>query len=125
MAAAPRRGQASFGFTLAAVLYSIALLVWVAAVPSTEGQTLLQYGGPGSLAVTVQPLLVSLVMWALLRRRCSTGSRVASTAGWMIGGMYLVWSALAGFSPAAGALPAALLLLIGVTLTPNPNSHPA
>lgn len=120
MAASLRRGRASFGLTLAAVVYSIALLVWVAAVPGVDGETLLEYGGAWSLAITAQPLLISLVMWALLRRRCITGSRAASTAAWAIGGLYLPWSIAAGFSLAAGAFPAALLLLIAVSLTPKP-----
>jgi hypothetical protein len=125
MDVAVRRGQASFGFTAAAVLYSLALLFWVAAIPSIEGQTLLEYGGPASLAITAQPLLISLGMWALLRRRCTTGSRLASTAAWVIGAMYLAWSVLGALSLAAGAFPAALLLLIAVTLTPKANSRVA
>ena len=120
MPALPRRGQASFGFTLAAVLYSVALLVWVVAVPGIGGQTLLEYGGPWSLAVTAQPLLLSLVMWTLLRRRCTTGSRTASIMAWTIAGAYLAWSVLGALSLAAGAFPAALLLLLAVTLTPRP-----
>jgi lysylphosphatidylglycerol synthetase-like protein (DUF2156 family) len=120
MDAAFWRGRASFGFTVAAVLYSLALLAWVVLVPSTEGETLLEYGGLWSLAITAQPLLVSLIMWRLLRNRCTTGSRAAATAAWTIGGMYLGWSVIGALSLAAGAFPAALLLLIAVTLTPDP-----
>jgi hypothetical protein len=114
-----RRGQLSFGFTVAAVLYSIALLVWVVAVPSTGGETLLEYGGAWSLAITAQPLLISLLMWALLRHRCTTGSGAASLAAWAIGLPYLAWSVAGALSLAAGAFPAAVLLLIAVTLAPQ------
>jgi hypothetical protein len=125
MDAAVPRGRASFGLTVAAVVYSLALVFWVVAIPSIEGQTLLEYGGPASLAITAQPLLISLGMWALLRRRCTTGSRLASTAAWAIGAMYLTWSVLGALSLAAGAFPAAVLLLIAATLTPKPNSRAA
>jgi|SRR5215216_1973668 len=118
--AALRRGQASFGFSVAAVAYSVALLVWVAAVPSIDGETLFEYGGPWSLAITVQPLLVSLLMWGLLRHRCTTGSQAASTAAWTVGGMYLGWSVIGALSLAGGAFPAAVLLLIAAVLSPRP-----
>jgi hypothetical protein len=120
MDVAVRRGQASFGFTAAAVIYSVALLFWVVAVPAVDGQTLLEYGGPLSLAITAQPLLVSLIMWALLRRRCTTGDRVATNAARAIAGTYLAWSVLGALSLAAGAFPAAVLLLVAATLTPSP-----
>lgn len=86
-------------------------------------RTLLEYGGPASLAITVQPLVVSLVLWALLRRRCTRGSRPAPRAVWAIAGAYLAWSVLGALSLAAGAFPAALLLLIAVTLTPGAGSR--
>jgi hypothetical protein len=120
MDATLRRGRVSFGLTAAAALYSLALLASAAAVPSVDGETLLEYGGPASLAITVQPLLVSLVMWALLRYGCTTGSRLASTAALAIAGIYLGWSVVAVVSLAAGAFPAAVLLLIAALVTPEP-----
>lgn len=114
------RGRAPFGLTLLAVGYGVALLVWVAAAPAFEGETLLEYGGPGSLAITAQPLVFSLLMWALLRRRCTTGSRVATVTAWALGTLFLVWSVLGALSLAAGAFPAAVLLLVAVALTPRP-----
>jgi len=123
MQAAVWRGRTSFGLTVAAVAYSFALLVWVVAAPAIDGETLLEYGGPWSLAITAQPLLFSLLMWALLRRRCTTGSQVATTAARTLGGFYLIWSVLGALSLAAGAFPAALLLLVAVALTPRPDSR--
>ena len=125
MQTAVRRGRAPFGLTMAAVAYGVALLVWVAAVPSVDGETLLEYGGPGSLAITAQPLLFSLLMWALLRRKCTTGSRVATAAAWPLGTLFLAWSVLGALSLAAGAFPAAILLLLAVGLTPRPASRAA
>jgi hypothetical protein len=120
---AVRRRRASFGLTLLAVAYSIGLLIWVAAVPAFDGETLLDYGGPGSLAITVQPLLFSLLMWGLLRRRTS-GSRVASATAGVLGTLYLIWSVLAVLTLAAGAFPAAVILLFAVWLTRVPTRGP-
>jgi hypothetical protein len=121
METAVRRGWAPFGLTLAAVVYSVGLLTWVVAVPSIDGETLLAYGGPWSLAVTAQPLFISLLMWALLRRRCTTGSRIATVCAWALGTLFLVWSVLGALSLAAGAFPAAMVLLFAVALTPRPD----
>jgi len=123
MDGAIRRGRAPFALTLAAVAYGVGLLVWVAAVPAVDGETLLEYGGPGSLAITAQPLLFSVVIWALLRRRCTTGSRAAAVAAWMLGTLFLVWSVIGALSLAAGAFPAAVLLLVAAALTPRPGSR--
>jgi len=122
-AVAWRGGRVPFGLTMAAVAYGVGLLVWVAAVPSIEGETLLEYGGAWSLAITAQPLLFGLLMWALLRRHCTTGSRVAIAAARALGGLFLAWSLLGALSLAAGAFPAAVLLLVAVALTPSPDSR--
>jgi hypothetical protein len=117
------RGRAAFGLTLLAVSYGVGLLMWVAAVPMIDGETLLQYGGAGSLAITAQPLVFSLVMWVLLRHRCTTGSGMATAAAWALGSLYLVWSVLGALTLAAGAFPAAVLLLWAVALTPGRDSR--
>lgn len=104
---------------MVALAYAIGLLAWVVAIPAVDGQTLLEYGGAGSVGITVQPLLISLVIWALLRRRCTTGSRTATIAAWTVGTLYLAWSVLGALSLAAGAFPAAILLLLAVAMTPR------
>jgi hypothetical protein len=125
MQTAIRRGRAPFGLTVAALTYSIALLLWVVAVPAVDGETLLEYGGSASLAITAQPLLFSLLLWGLLRRRCTTGSRVATVTAWTVGTLFLAWSMLGALSLAAGAFPAAVLLLVAVALTPPPAARTA
>jgi hypothetical protein len=115
------RGRAAFGLTVAAFAYSVGLLVWVTAAPAINGETLLEYGGPASLAITAQPLLLSFTIWALLRRRCTTGSRGATAAAWELAALFLAWSVLGALSLAAGAFPAAVLLLVAVALTPSPD----
>ena len=89
MHAVAQRGRAPFGLIIAAVAYSVALLIWVAAAPAVDDKTLLEYGGPGSLAITAQPLLLSLIIWALLRRRCTTGSRLATATAWTLAALFL------------------------------------
>ena len=113
----------AFVLNMAASLYGVALLVWVATVPSVEGETLLQYGGPESLAITAQPLLFSLVMWGLLHRRCSTGSRTATATACVLAPLYLAWSVVGALTLAAGAFPAAVLLMCALALTPTPASR--
>jgi hypothetical protein len=120
METAVRRGRAPFGLTVAALAYSVGLLVWVVALPAVDGETLLENGGPASLAITAQPLLFSLLIWAPLRRRCTTGSRVATATAWTLGTLFLAWSVLGALSLAAGAFPAAVLLLVAVALTRPP-----
>ena len=52
MEAAVRRGRTPFGLTMLAVAYSLGLLCWVIAIPIINGETLVQYGGPWSVAIT-------------------------------------------------------------------------
>jgi lysylphosphatidylglycerol synthetase-like protein (DUF2156 family) len=113
----------AFGLSVVAIVYSVALLAAITAIPADDGQTLLEYGGPWSLAIFAQPLLVSVLMWHLLRRRCHNGSRHATRAAWVIATIYLIYSVLGGFSIAAGGLPAALLLFLALATTPpgSPN----
>jgi hypothetical protein len=125
MSAEPERGRIALALTILAIAYGVGLVAWAASVSVVDGETLLQYGGPGSLMIVVQPLLLSLLMWALLRHRHTTGSSVAIAAAWVVGALYLVWSVLGALTLAAGALPAALLLLFAVALTPRPESRTA
>jgi hypothetical protein len=121
MVVRPWQGRAAFALTVVAALYSVGLVVWVCAIPAVDGRTLLEYGGPASLAITAQPLLLSFVMWGLLHRRCATGSRNATAVARVLGPLYLVWSVLGALTLAAGAFPAALLLLCALALTPAPD----
>jgi hypothetical protein len=125
MEAAAWRGRAAFGLTLLALTYSVGLLAWVVSVPAFDGETLLEYGGPGSLAITAQPLVFSVLMWALLRRRCTSGSRVAIATAQVLGTLFLVWSVLGALTLAAGAFPAAVALVFAVLLTPRRDARVA
>jgi hypothetical protein len=113
-------GRLAFGLTLVAGLYAIALLTWAAAVPGIDGETLLEYGGPLSLIILSESLLATAVLWTLLRRRCTTGSRAATAIAWVFATLFLAWSVLGALSFAGGALPAAALLLVATAATPRP-----
>ena len=119
MHAAVRRGRIAAALCALALAYSVALLLGTVAIPAIEDQTLLEYGGPWSLAIFAQPLLVSGLMWHLLRRRCHTGDQRAARIAWTVATTYLAYSVIGGFSIAAGALPAALLIVAAVGLTPR------
>jgi hypothetical protein len=112
------RGRLAFVLTLLAALYSLALVVWFVAVWAPPGDTLL------GLAIFVQPLIVSLLMWALLRRRCTTGGSGVSSVAFVLAPLYLVWSVVAGFTLSAGALPAALLLAGAAAAAPRGPARP-
>jgi hypothetical protein len=114
-----RRGRTAAGVCVLAVLYSAGLLLCIAVLPTIDDQTLLRYGGPWSLAIFAQPLVMSGVMWHLLGRRCQTGGARATTVAWTLASVYLVYSVIGGFTIAAGALPAAVLLFVAVALTPR------
>ena len=113
------RGRVAFVLTLLAIGYSVGLIAWVVANPAFNGQTLLEYGGLGSLVITMQPLLFALVMWAILHRRCTVGSEAATVAAWTLGLLFLAYSVVGALTIAAGAFPAAALLLVAVMITPR------
>jgi hypothetical protein len=46
---------------------------------------------------------------------------VATTTAWALGSLYLVWSVLGALTLAAGAFPAAVILMFAVGLTPRPD----
>ena len=119
MATRRSRGWAAFILVAFCALYAVGLAIVVAAVPAVDGETLLEYGGASSLAIVAQPLVVTGLMWTLLRRRCTTGSRAAITAAWTAAGLFFVYSVLGALSIAAGAFPASAALLAATALTPS------
>jgi hypothetical protein len=104
-----RKGRVAAGLTALALAWSVALLGFAAtALP------------PLGIAFAAQPLLISALMWALLRRRCTTGSSGATAASRLIAFLYLPWSIVGAVTVAIGAFPAALLLAGAAAITPVP-----
>jgi hypothetical protein len=120
-----RPGIAAFGLTLLAVLYSLALLVSLFTIPEVNGKTLYEYGGSETLLIFVQPLLVSIAVWALLRRFCTKGGRITEVLVTAFVWLYLAYSFAGGFTISAGAMPAAFLLVIATQFTPRGSTPPA
>lgn len=113
------RGRIAAGLCVLSGVYSAALLVSIVVIPAADDETLLQYGGPWTVAIFAQPLLVSGLMWHVLRRRCHTGSDRATAVAWTLGCVFFAYSVVGGFTIAAGALPAALLMLLAVAVAPR------
>jgi hypothetical protein len=101
------------------VLYSLALLVSIFAVPEFSGKTLYEYGGSGTVLIFGQPLVVSVAVWALLRRFCTTGDRITEVLVTALVWLYLAYSFVGGFTISAGAMPAAFLLVVATQFTPR------
>src|SRR5688500_12879452 len=82
---------------------------------------------PESLIFSAQALAVTAVIWTLLHRRCTTGSRGATVAAWTLASLATFWGFIAGFSIGFGLLLPAMLLLVATAWTPAPNvrdTHP-
>jgi hypothetical protein len=92
-----------------AATYSLGVTGWFA----------LQYSDPSGAFLAAQSLIVTLIVWQLLHRRCVTGSRPATIATWTIVTGFAIYSALGALSFAPGAMPAALLLVLATSATPR------
>jgi hypothetical protein len=118
------QGRVAFGFTLAGTACAAALVPAALLVPmyAPSGDTLVDVNGPGVLVPVSVPLLISLVVWAGLWRKCTTGSvrgeHVAAGALGLLG----FFTFLAMFSIGVLILPAVLLLVVAVVTTPRPGA---
>ena len=103
------RGRAAFALTLAAGLYGVVLCAWAGTA----------FGGGCAYAIYAQPIVVSALLFVLLREHCTTGSGAAAFTAALIAALFLVWSVLGALSLAAGSFPAAVLLVLAVAHTPR------
>ena len=76
-----------------------------------------------ALLFSAQALVVTAIVWALLHRRCSTGSAAATTAAWTVAGLAAAWGVLGAASVGFGLLLPAALLLAAAAATPASNVH--
>jgi hypothetical protein len=98
------RARFAFFLTLLAVIYSLGLL--------------LDLGfGPGLVS-----LVISLIVWIALYRRCSSGTHLATFVSSTLAGLFLAYSVVGLFSIAPFYFPAAAALLAAVLLTPEGRS---
>lgn len=131
-----RRGRQAFWLTVAAFAWSVALVAAAAWLPvygsssaSSAGAhfsgslTLVQVNGLWALVPMGVPLIVVVLAWAALYRKCSRGSRLA---GYVAGGLLAVL--LAGCLVALASVglfivPVAVLLARAVVITPSGSSR--
>ncbi len=110
-----RSGRQAFWFTVAAFLWSAALVGAAFVLPlygssstsstgahASASLTLVQVNGPGVLIPMGGPLIIVALVWAALHRKCSRGGRVPGDAAWTFVGILaaggLVASASVGTS---------------------------
>ena len=138
-----RRGWIAFGSTAAATLWGLGLVAGAFFLPLYAGSeqqgalpgqpqrapvelsaTLVEVNGLWILAPVTVPVLLALLVWAGLHRRCARGSRAGELAALGGLGALFVFAILTGFSIGPLFLPMLLLLLVAVVLT-EPGSRPA
>lgn len=92
-------------------VYSVLLLTAACTVPIGDPrETMAQRLGADVLLAFGQPLLVSALLWPLLRH--PTSDRLG--AAWLLATLYLLWTLLGWYFLTPGAIPASILLFIAV-----------
>jgi hypothetical protein len=94
-----------------AAVYSVLLLTVACTVPMGDPpETWAQRLGSDVLLAFGQPLLVSALLWPLLRH--PTSDRLG--AAWLVATVYLLWSLLGWYWLTPAGIPTAVLLFIAV-----------
>jgi hypothetical protein len=132
------RGRQAFWFTVAAFVWSAALVGAAFLAPaygssstsstgahSSASLTLVQVNGLRVLIPVAFPLIIVSLAWAALHRKCSRGGRVAGYVAWT-----LVWMVVAGCVVGIESIglfiaPVAALLWRAVAATPSGGSYTA
>lgn len=130
-AALYREGRLAFALTVAAVGWSLALVAAAFLAPVYSGAESSTFGGTTSTTATLVgvngfwviapvsvPLVLALLAWAGLRRRCSSGSRAGTLLAWVAVSVLALFAVVAGLSIGPYVLPAVLLLAAGARATP-------
>ncbi len=131
-----RRGRQAFWFTIAAFVWSAALVGVAFLLPaygssstsstgthSSGSLTLVQVNGLRVLIPVGVPLIIVVLVWAALHRKCSRGGRLAGPVA-----SALVWMLVAGCFVAIASVglfiaPVAALLARAAAITPSGSSH--
>jgi hypothetical protein len=127
-----RRGMGAFLAVLGALMWSLGFVVWafvgaaatecivtVSGTTSCSSMPLVDGLGLEALAL-LAPAAVCLAVWALLRRYCSAGRRLAYVGAVVLVGLFAVFCWLAGLSIGVLLAPIALLLMFAVAATSPP-----
>lgn len=130
-----RRGRQAFWLTVAAFVWSVALLGAVFVFPaygsssaSSAGAhvsgslTLFEVNGPWALVPMGAPLIVVSLVWAALYLQCSRGSRVAEFVAGALAAVLVLGCFVAIGSVGLLIAPAAALLARAIAITPSGDS---
>jgi hypothetical protein len=131
-----RPGRQAFWFTVAAFVWSAALVAAAFVLPlygssstsstrvhSSASLTLVQVNGPGVLIPMGVPLIIVALVWATLHRKCSRGGRVPGYAAWTFVGMLGAGCLVAIASVGLLIAPVAALLCCAAAITPSGGSY--
>jgi hypothetical protein len=131
-----RRGHQAFLLTVAAFVWSVALLgaaflfpAYGSSATSSAGGhvsgslTLVQVNGLWALVPMGAPIIIVSLAWAALYRQCSRGSAVAEFVAGALVGLLVLGSVVALASVGLFIVPAAALLGRAAALTPSGSSR--
>jgi hypothetical protein len=113
-----RQGFWAWVLTTGACLWSFALIV-AAVTIRTGGGTLVQENGTWVIIPVAVPAVISVLAWFVLHHRCTRGGNWTGTTASLLTGLLAVFSVVGMASIGMFVLPVAVLLALGVQLTPD------
>ena len=126
------RGRAAFGLTVLACGWLAFLVVAALVVPvysgetsaggrefATPSSTLVGENGSWVLVGMAIPVLLGLITWFGLHRKCSRVTESDEMLVWLPIGILFAFSILTGFSVGMAIFPAALVLTFAAAITPR------
>jgi len=131
----PRPGRRACYSTIAAFAWSALLVAGAFTVPIYSGaqstasgngpiqsvatsSTLVAVNGQWVLIPIAVPVVITLLVWIALHRKCSRGSSIASFVAWVLVGMLAVFCLVAAFTIGFFIVPVAALLAYATSRTP-------
>jgi hypothetical protein len=90
-------------------------------VETTRSMTLFAESGWAAVGAVSVPLLLALVVWFALRRRCTHGASWTDGVAWTIVGLLFLVSFITGFSVGPILVPLWFLLGAAAAITPEPS----
>lgn len=133
-----RRGRQAFWLTVAASLWSAALVGAAFLLPmygssstsssgaqSSGSSTLVAVNGLGVLIPVGVPLIIAALVWVALHHKCSRGGRVGSYVAWACIAVLFAFCVVALFSIGILVVPVVVLLACAASRTPSgsPSAH--
>ena len=130
-----RRYRLALRLTIAAVVWSLGLILAALLLPAYNGQTvsnaqgltlttatLVEVNGFGVLIPVAIPALASIVVAASVRRRRTHGRDRSATVAWVMIALLAALALLTILSIGIFLAPVLVLLVIGMTLAPGPGA---